>query len=115
MDSDQHNAKCGRWKAQQRAACPTQLNGSYHNEHLTAVHCCSDCEKWGWKYNPTCGIWATSKFENNTVREALPTQRHDASVNRLEAGFALRQRLMLNALGAPDVFLVRRQFGLPEQ
>ena len=46
------------------------------------------------------------------VRKAPPTKRLDASVNRLEAGFALRQRLLMDTLITQDVFLVRCQFGL---
>jgi len=49
------------------------------------------------------------------VRKAVPTQRHDASVHRKEAGFALRQRLRVDALVAQDVGLISLTFGLRAQ
>ena len=49
------------------------------------------------------------------VRKAVPTQRHGASVHRKEAGFALRQRLGQNALGAQDVIYIGLKFGLRAQ
>jgi len=49
------------------------------------------------------------------VRKAVPTQKHDASVHRKEAGFVLRQRLRVHVLGAQDVVLILKKFGVRAQ